>query len=131
MTDKAEGCSARKAGPVFWPQDAKSGGFSVQGRLPCCPGQGRHGAVLSPAGHQSITYQIHAGPVCKQVFLVDGAGSRGEATPGNAAYGASKAGLAQLRKTLAAEVKGTNVSVHLMSPGKLGILGLQVLSQGV
>lgn len=59
-----------------------------------------------------VTYML-------QVFLVDGAGSRGDATPGNASYGSTKAAMVQLKKSLAAEVKGTGVGVHLFSPGAL------------
>ncbi len=55
-----------------------------------------------------------------QVLLVDGRGSRGGATPDNAAYGATKAGLVQLKKSLAKEVQGSRVSVHIFSPGKAG-----------
>ncbi len=54
--------------------------------------------------------------------------SRGQPTPGNAAYGACKRGLVQLRASLAAEAREANkaaaaggsggqVSVHLCSPG--------------
>lgn len=54
-----------------------------------------------------------------KVFLVDGAGSRGSATPGNAAHGATKRALVQLCKSLAQEVKGSNVGVHIISPGMM------------
>lgn len=44
--------------------------------------------------------------------------SRGNATPGNAAYGASKAALVQLGKTLAAELRDApHVGVHLVRRG--------------
>lgn len=49
---------------------------------------------------------------------MDGSGSRGNPTPGNAAYGATKRALVQLKDTLAAEVASSNVSVHILSPGE-------------
>ncbi len=52
-----------------------------------------------------------------QVWLVDGNGARGNATPGNAAYGASKRALTQLLRSLVAETKGTGCAVHMLSPG--------------
>ena len=51
------------------------------------------------------------------VFNVDGTGSRGNATAQSAAYGASKAAVPQLMKTLASETRGTPVRVHTVSPG--------------
>lgn len=52
-----------------------------------------------------------------QVFNMDGRGATGGATVGGAAYGASKRALPQLTQTLAAECKGSGVSVHITSPG--------------
>jgi chlorophyll(ide) b reductase len=51
------------------------------------------------------------------IFNVDGSGSRGNATPKSAAYGASKAAVPQLGETLAREVRGSGISVHTVSPG--------------
>mmetsp|Transcript_24555 Transcript_24555/g.62175 ORF Transcript_24555/g.62175 Transcript_24555/m.62175 type:complete len:310 (-) Transcript_24555:263-1192(-) len=51
------------------------------------------------------------------IFNMEGRGSDGSASPLSAAYGASKAAIPQLTKTLSKEVKGTNVAVHLLSPG--------------
>lgn len=51
------------------------------------------------------------------VWLVDGNGARGNATPGNAAYGASKRALTQLLRSLVAETRGTSCAVHMFSPG--------------
>ncbi|KAL3158125.1 hypothetical protein ABBQ32_011723 [Trebouxia sp. C0010 RCD-2024] len=54
------------------------------------------------------------------IFNMDGAGADGGATPRFAAYGASKRGLAQLGKSLQAELKMsgiTNVGMHNLSPG--------------
>ena len=50
------------------------------------------------------------------IFNVDGQGSTGGATPNNLAYGASKAAIPQLTKTLARE-SPANVGVHCISPG--------------
>lgn len=52
------------------------------------------------------------------IFNMDGAGSRGNATGLSAAYGASKAAIPQLGKTLASELpKSSGVRVHTASPG--------------
>lgn len=51
------------------------------------------------------------------MFLVDGAGARGDATTNNAAYGATKRALTQLKDSLAKEVAASPVSVHMFSPG--------------
>ncbi|KAL4421663.1 hypothetical protein ABPG77_001204 [Micractinium sp. CCAP 211/92] len=54
------------------------------------------------------------------VFLMDGAGADGGATPRFAAYGATKRGLAQLSKSLQAELRSEGlkkIGVHNLSPG--------------
>lgn len=52
------------------------------------------------------------------VFNMDGSGSRGNASPRSAAYGASKAAIPQLSKTLARELpRDSGCCVHTASPG--------------
>lgn len=52
------------------------------------------------------------------LFNVDGAGADGSPTPMYAAYGATKAGIAQLSKSLQAELsKKEKASIHTLSPG--------------
>jgi len=51
------------------------------------------------------------------IFFVEGAGSRGGGTPMSAAYGASKAALPQLTKSLKKELRAHNIGVHQLSPG--------------
>lgn len=54
------------------------------------------------------------------IFNMDGAGADGNATPRMAAYGASKRSLAQLGKSLCAELTQANiqnVGIHNLSPG--------------
>lgn len=53
------------------------------------------------------------------VFNMDGAGADGGATPMYAAYGATKAGIAHVMGSVAAEVaaSGAHVGVHTLSPG--------------
>lgn len=54
------------------------------------------------------------------IFNMDGAGSDNSPTPNYAAYGSTKAGIAQLYKTLqteAATAPGSPVSIHNLSPG--------------
>jgi chlorophyll(ide) b reductase len=53
------------------------------------------------------------------VFNMDGAGADGSATANYAAYGATKAGIAHLMESLAAERRAhnLNVGVHTLSPG--------------
>ncbi|KAK9839985.1 hypothetical protein WJX74_001479 [Apatococcus lobatus] len=54
------------------------------------------------------------------IFVMDGAGADGNATPRFAAYGATKRSLAQFIKSLQAELKMqqiSNVGIHNLSPG--------------
>jgi len=52
------------------------------------------------------------------IFNMDGSGSRGNATNLYAAYGASKAAIPQLMKTLVQETKDyPNIGIHTLSPG--------------
>lgn len=51
------------------------------------------------------------------IFNMDGYGANGRATPGLAAYGATKRSIPQLTATLVKEINGTNVGVHTLSPG--------------
>lgn len=48
--------------------------------------------------------------------------SNGRPTAGNAAYGATKRALVQLKDSLAAEVRGSGVGVHIFSPGALHLV---------
>ena len=74
------------------------------GTLLCCRSAIRLMAEQASGGH---------------VFNMLGAGSDGGATQKYAAYGHTKAGMVQLTKTLAGEVKETapSVGVHALSPG--------------
>lgn len=67
-------------------------------------------AILPP-------YNPHLPSSHAQFFLMAGRGSRGDATPKNPVYGATKQALVQLSASLAASVQGSPVSVHLVSPG--------------
>jgi chlorophyll(ide) b reductase len=63
---------------------------------------------------------MRAQPRGGHVFTMDGAGADGSPTPRFAAYGATKRGLAQLSRSLEAELKMLgvrNVGVHNLSPG--------------
>ena len=51
------------------------------------------------------------------IFNMEGAGSDGSATRKFAAYGHTKAGMAQLSKTMAEELKDIPIGVHTISPG--------------
>ena len=76
------------------------------GTLLCCRSAIRLMATQAEGGH---------------VFNMLGAGSDGGPTQKYAAYGHTKAGMAQLTKTLAGEVKDTGnarVGVHALSPGR-------------
>lgn len=61
------------------------------------------------------------------IFLLEGAGSDGGATRKYAAYGHTKAGMAQLAKTMAAELKDVPIGVHTISPG---MVFTQLISSG-
>lgn len=52
-----------------------------------------------------------------RIFNMDGYGANGMASPGFAAYGATKRAIPQLSATLAREAKGSGVGVHTLSPG--------------
>uniref|UniRef100_A0A383VKF8 Chlorophyll b reductase n=1 Tax=Tetradesmus obliquus TaxID=3088 RepID=A0A383VKF8_TETOB len=53
------------------------------------------------------------------IFIMDGAGADGSATPQYAAYGATKASFPQLAASLRAELASTHVGVHVLSPGMM------------
>lgn len=53
------------------------------------------------------------------IFNLAGAGSDGSATPNYPVYGATKAGIVQLSKSLQKEWENTNVDVHVISPGMM------------
>eukprot|EP00741_Cyanophora_paradoxa_P008638 tig00001365_g8362.t1 len=67
------------------------------------------------------------------VFNVVGRGSRGEGTPNSIAYGASKACIPSITKTLRQELRGTpRIGVHNVSPGMVmtELLAASALSAG-
>ncbi|KAL6785448.1 NOL1 [Auxenochlorella protothecoides x Auxenochlorella symbiontica] len=76
------------------------------------------GAMLGCRAAMSV---MAGQPSGGHIFLVDGAGADGGATPRFAAYGASKRALSQLGKSLNAELRGSprrgRITVHTMSPG--------------
>lgn len=74
------------------------------------------GSLLSTQAAIAVMSQQDT-DVSGHIVLMAGAGSNGRPTPGNLAYGASKAALVQLKASLAKELKGTSIAVHLMSPG--------------
>ena len=76
-------CMPRRAGAFFQPS------LRLRGRL----------RTLSFGSVQAINL-MKSQPSGGHIFLMDGAGADGSATPRFAAYGASKRGLAQLRKSL-------------------------------
>jgi chlorophyll(ide) b reductase len=51
------------------------------------------------------------------IFNMEGLGSRGRTAPKNSIYGYSKNNIPYLSKTLQAEIKGTGVGMHNLSPG--------------
>jgi chlorophyll(ide) b reductase len=53
------------------------------------------------------------------IFNMAGTGSNGFPTRDYSLYGASKAGVVQLTRTLQSELKDTNVGVHIVSPGMM------------
>lgn len=53
------------------------------------------------------------------VFLMEGMGSRQDASPLSVAYGASKAALPQLCKSLVSETKALGIGCHRISPGMI------------
>lgn len=53
------------------------------------------------------------------IFNLSGAGSDAQPTPNYAAYGATKAAISQLTKTLQTEWRTSNVHLHMISPGMM------------
>ncbi|MHA1217549.1 MAG: SDR family NAD(P)-dependent oxidoreductase [Candidatus Heimdallarchaeaceae archaeon] len=63
----------------------------------------------------AIEYMVKQGH--GKVFNLAGMGSNGMASPNLAVYGATKASIPQLTKSLARELKDTNVIINYLSPG--------------
>jgi len=75
------------------------------------------GAVLcTRAAMEAMTEGQREGSPLGHIFLVEGAGSDGLATPGHAAYGATKAATAQLVKSLAAEAAAAAAAAAAKPP---------------
>jgi len=72
-------------------------------------------ALCSKQAFEIMTTQSEGGAI----FNISGAGSNGFSTPAFSLYGASKAGLVQLTRSLQAEWKDTNVNIHTVSPGMM------------
>lgn len=66
------------------------------------------------AGRLMLTQELGG-----HIFMMDGAGADGSATPQYAAYGATKASFPQLAATLGRELDRTQVGVHVLSPGMM------------
>jgi chlorophyll(ide) b reductase len=64
-----------------------------------------------------VALRIMAAQRSGHIFNMDGRGADGKATPGQAAYGATKRALPQLTATLVREAEGSGVGVHTLSPG--------------
>lgn len=85
--------------------------------------------LLGPLlGSQAAIQVMRTQATGGRVFLIDGAGSRGNATANTASYGSTKAAMPQLLRSLASELRNTNVSVHLASPG---MVATDLLLKGV
>lgn len=67
------------------------------------------------AQHAMRIARLQTSPL--HVFLMDGSGTIGNATPQYAAYGATKRTIPQLAKTLNAEPGPSNIRFHVLSPG--------------
>lgn len=65
--------------------------------------------------HEIMQKQPHGGAI----FNVAGAGSNGFATPRYSMYGATKAAISQLTKSLQREWHNSNVQLHMISPGMM------------
>lgn len=75
------------------------------------------GSVLcARAALRVMRAQEHGGVV----WFVSGDGARGNATPGNVCYGATKTALVHLTKSLAVELQGTRMAAHIFDPGMMG-----------
>jgi chlorophyll(ide) b reductase len=72
-------------------------------------------SLFLKTAHDVMSQQQSGG----DIISVVGAGSNGRGTPKFALYGASKAGIKQMTKTLQQEWKKDKVHLHLLSPGMM------------
>jgi len=113
--------SSQLGGVDVWINNAGSNGYSYAPLLDTRPETLKeivdtnvYGTLLCSREAMALMYTQPKGG---SVFNMEGAGSDGSATRKYAAYGFSKAGMAQLAKSLMAETKGAPVGVHTLSPG--------------
>lgn len=107
----------------LWINNAASNGYAYENLADADPATLEEIIMTNSLGSLLCTRQairtMKVSPGRGHVFNLEGAGSDGSATRKYAAYGHSKAGMAQLSKTMASENKesGTLVGVHTISPG--------------
>jgi len=110
-------------GVDLWINNAASNGYAYENLADADPSTLEEIIMTNSLGSLLCTRQairtMKVYPGRGHVFNLEGAGSDGSATRKYAAYGHSKAGMAQLAKTMASENKdsGTLVGVHTISPG--------------
>lgn len=76
--------------------------------------------LLGTCNSCKIVYDVMVYQPCGgAIFNLAGAGSDGNATAQYSVYGATKAGIVQLTKSLQKEWKETNVDLHVISPGMM------------
>ena len=121
VQELADACVDAFGGVDMWINNAGSNGYQYENLEDADPSVLEQVVLTNSLG--SILCTRQAIRTIKQtsgrghIFNMEGAGSDGNATRKFAAYGHTKAGIAQLSKTMAVELKDVPIGVHTISPG--------------
>jgi chlorophyll(ide) b reductase len=117
----AAACCEAFGGVDIWVNNAASNGYSYDNLEDATPEVLEEIILTNSLGSLLCTRQaiktMKATSGRGHVFNMEGAGSDGAATRKFAAYGHTKAGMSQLAKTMAVELKDVPIGVHTISPG--------------
>ena len=117
----AAACCEAFGGVDVWVNNAASNGYSYDNLEDATPEVLEEIILTNSLGSLLCTRQaiktMKATTGRGHVFNMEGAGSDGAATRKFAAYGHTKAGMSQLAKTMAVELKDVPIGVHTISPG--------------
>jgi len=123
VEEMAEACVAAFGGVDLWLNNAASNGYEFKNLEDTDPSTLEEIVMTNSLGSLLCTRQairtMKKFPGRGHVFNLEGAGSDGSPTRKYAAYGHTKAGMAQLSKSMASELRetGTPIAVHTLSPG--------------
>eukprot|EP00239_Pterosperma_sp_CCMP1384_P008299 CAMPEP_0197847992 /NCGR_PEP_ID=MMETSP1438-20131217/7713_1 /TAXON_ID=1461541 /ORGANISM="Pterosperma sp., Strain CCMP1384" /LENGTH=384 /DNA_ID=CAMNT_0043460093 /DNA_START=70 /DNA_END=1224 /DNA_ORIENTATION=+ len=118
-------------GVDIWINNAGSNAYSFQPLIDFTPSQLEEVVLTNSLGtlmcSRAAIQLMSKQPEGGHIFLMEGAGSDGNATLKYAAYGYTKAGMKQLSKSLSSEVSHLPIGVHTLSPG---MVATELLSSG-